>query len=501
MRIPPAFDHLVITPSRGIRTPRREGFGADFARTDHTRRLVVVSNLVAPEGPQSGSLAMTLRGVLRQHGGLWFGWSGTIDEQQQLHHGHDSRDGFDHAAFDFNQSDHDQFFHGFPNHCLSPLLQSRLQDMQFHRRDMHAWITVVNKTATRLHALLRPDDLVWINGVHLLPLARQLRALGAENAIGLFLPESLPASNALSSLPHHDSVFAGLSACDLIGVQATSDHDALRDYLVKFQSAQPGRDGTLRIAGHELSLGSFPVGIDVDRMVHLARRAGSRAMFRKFCARLGSHKLLIGVDRPDHGKGLNLRLCALDRLLEKEPQLAGKFSMLQISPPLRCDMRRYRELDRDLDCKVSDVNGKHGGAGWAPVRYLKKGFRQPVLAGYLRASSMGLMTPLHGGMNLLAREYVACQNQADPGVLVLSRFAGAAPAMTEAVLVNPLDADDVAAGILAALTMPLKERQARWQSLMAGLRHQDLQQWSHDFLQSLAGVRPTTRGTLAIGTT
>lgn len=459
-------------------------------------RLVIVSNrVVCNDDLQSGGLAMTLRSVLRKHGGLWFGWSGTVRKPPAMALEHDRRNGFDSAAVDLDPQDHDDFYHGFPARALHPLLQSRLHDMEFNRDDMTAWFRVNTHLAARLKTQLRPDDLIWINGIHLLPMARELRALGVDNRIGLFLHAALPPCNVLASLPDHDQAFSGLAAYDVVGVQTTRDLNALRDYLINFQSATRDHDdNNLRLGTRTLQLSALPVGIDVDRMARLAQRADARALFRKFRSSLGSHKLLIGIDRPDHAKGLCQRLRALDCLLQQSPQLAGTFSMLQFSPPVRYDMPQRAELDDELDRHVSHLNGHHARPDWSPVRYLKKGFRQQVLAGYLRAADVGLMTPLYDGMNLLAKEYVACQNPSNPGALVLSRFAGAARELTDAVQVNPLDSEDMAAGIRTAMFMPLDERRTRWEAMMDTLRHKDLQRWSNDFLRALAGL-PAARDT------
>jgi len=454
-------------------------------------RLVVVSNrIVGHEDAQSGRLAMVLRSVLRMHGGLWFGWSGTVTDAPALATDRDPHDGFERAAFGLDRAGHEALHDGFYAHALHALLHSRLHDMEFDRDEMAAWFAVNARLAAVLKKQLRPDDRIWINSFHLLPMASELRALGVRNRIGLFVHDALPVSGVLASLPHHDRVFNGLAACDLIGMQTTRDTRALRDYLIGCQSARRGRDdGELYVGERPLRLAAFPAGIDVQRMAGLARRAGAHEWFSRFRHNLEPHKLLIGVDRPDPANGLCQRLHAIDHLLRHSPQLAGTFSMLQIVPPVRYDMPRSVELDREISRQVSDINGRHAGPDWSPVRYVKKGFRQPVLAGYLRAADVGLMTPLHDGMTLAAKEYVACQDPADPGVLVLSRFAGAADELTDAVQVNPLDAGDMAAGIRTAMRMPLDERRARWEALAGVLRRQDLLRWSNDFLHALAHAR------------
>lgn len=450
-------------------------------------RLIVVSNRIAHPGDvRCGRLAMILRGVLRTHGGVWFGWSGTVGNASQLVVSQDRRDKFDMAAMDLDASDHNTFCNGFSARVLHPLLHNRLHDMEFSRDDMTAWFRLNARFAEQLAKQLQPNDRIWINDLHMLPMVGGLRELGVDNRIGLFLHEALPACNVLASLPCHDEVFKSLSACDLLGVQTTRDAHALHEYLTRFHGAVGSRGDRLRIGRRRLRLSAFPVGIDVDHMADLARRAEARDLFRRFRVKLGSHKLLLGIDRPDHSKGLCQRLHAIDHLLRQSPQLAGTFTMLQISPSVRYDMPHYRDLDREICRHISDINGRHAGPDWAPVRYVKKDFRQQVLAGYLRAADVGLMTPLRDGMTLVAKEYVACQDPSDPGVLVLSRFSGAACELTDALQVNPMDIGDMAAGMRTAMRMSLHERRARWESLMDVLRRQDLRRWGGDFLDALS---------------
>lgn len=485
--LPSADTESRLDPARAVSRERRAGVSRTSRSVPDAGRLVIVSNrIVDGEDAQSGRLAMVLRSVLRMHGGLWFGWSGEVASAPTLDTRRDLSGGFDCAAIGLDPSDYEAFYNGFHAHALHALLHSRLHDMAFDRDEMSAWFRVNARLAASLKTQLRADDRIWVNDLHLLPMVNELRALGVRNRIGLFVHDAVPACNVLSSLPHHDQAFSGLAACDLIGVQTPHDVNALRHYLRNFHAAACGREDVLRVGTRTLRLAAFPAGIDVKRMAGLAQRADARALFGRFRANLGAHKLLIGVDRPDAANGLCQRLHAIDHLLQQSPRLAGTFSMLQITPPVRYDMPHSVKLDREINRHVSDINGRHGGPDWTPVRYVKKGFRQQVLAGYMRAADVGLMTPLHDGMTLAAKEYVACQNPDNPGVLVLSRFAGAASELTDAVQVNPLDVGDMAAGIRTAMRMPLDERRERWKALMHGLRRQDLLRWSSDFLQALS---------------
>src|ERR1039458_6620953 len=201
---------------------------------------------------------------------------------------------------------------------------------------------------------------------------------------------------------------------------------------------------------------------------------------------LNGENLAIGVDRLDYSKGLINRINAFDRMWTSQPALARTVSLLQIAVPSRGGIEAYGNLQSELAKLVSDVNGRHGEVDWTPIRYLNKGFSQTVLAGLYRTAQIGVVTPLRDGMNLVAKEYVAAQNPTDPGVLVLSRFAGAADELTEALIVNPFDPDEIAEAIHAALLMELDERRARHQALQDKVHQSTARRFCEVFLQHLA---------------
>ena len=200
---------------------------------------------------------------------------------------------------------------------------------------------------------------------------------------------------------------------------------------------------------------------------------------------LNGERLAIGVDRLDYSKGLTNRIRAFDKMWSDQPSLLRTASLLQIATPSRGAIEAYGNLQNEVAKLVSDVNGRHGEIDWTPIRYLNKGFGQAVLAGLYRTAQVGVVTPLQDGMNLVAKEYVAAQNPADPGVLVLSKFAGAADELDAALLVNPHDIDGMARTIATALTMPLTERRMRWEAMMAKLRGSTIQQWFAGFVEEL----------------
>jgi trehalose 6-phosphate synthase len=336
-------------------------------------------------------------------------------------------------------------------------------------------------------ALLRfrkPDTAFWIQDYHFLALGAELRDLGVTQPVGFFLHTPWPARAIIGGVPHHRELIEAMLAYDLIGFQTQDDCENFLGYLSSDLGLQiengvvTSRYGTSRIA-------VFPIGIDPEKFAQQAAKAASHPDVSRLRRSLNGEKLAIGVDRLDYSKGLINRIHAFDRMWTLQPALARTVSLLQIATPSRGAIEAYGNLQSELAKLVSDVNGRHGEVDWTPIRYLNKGFSQTVLAGLYRTAQVGVVTPMQDGMNLVAKEYVAAQNPADPGVLVLSKFAGASDELDTALLVNPHDIDSMARTIATALSMPLIERRMRWEAMMAKLRVGTIQQWFADFVDAL----------------
>jgi trehalose 6-phosphate synthase len=448
-------------------------------------RLVVVSNRVATGGDvKPGGLAMAMQAALRDHGGVWFGWNGTIapDDCWTLHR---ERSGpVEYVTMGLNRQDHDDYYAGYANRALWPLLHFRPSLVNHTRAGLAGYLRVNALMADRLAALLEPDDIVWIHDYHLMPLAGMLRERGVGNRIGFFLHTPLPPRELLVMLPDHPQVFGALTACDLIGFQTEDDAAAFRGYIEaeKIGARRPFRAAT------------FPIGIDTPFVEAQAARSASSAPVRALRGSLAGRSLIVGVDRLDYSKGLPERFNAYGHLLRTCPEIRRSVSLLQIAPPSRGEVQEYRAVRRELERIAGHVNGEFADADWVPIRYLNKSFPHAVLTGYYRSARVGLVTPLRDGMNLVAKEYLAAQDPADPGVLVLSRFAGAARELESALLVNPHDVESMAEAMRAALAMPLDERQQRWERAMRTLRANDIACWRRTFLTELLGSPAATKG-------
>jgi len=452
---------------------------------------VVVSNRVAMPGRRGsaqGGLASGLLGGMRRHGGLWFGWDGEIVEQSDPMPHISEEDGVTFATLPLTQRQFDEYYVGFANSLLWPLLHSRLNLIRYKGSEAMAYLRVNGMFARRLQPLLRPDDLVWVHDYHLLPLGLLLREAGVELPIGFFLHVPFPFPDILRTIPGHAELLHSMLHYDVLGFQTELDAQAFLSCVDHFCPDAQVHGSRVDFGGRSAQVQAFPIGIDVDSVARMARKGRQGIHGRRLERSLTGRRLIVGVDRLDYSKGLPERLRAYGRMLELSPEYRRKVVMLQIAPLSRTEVAEYDDIRRELNSIAGDIHARFAEYDWLPLRYMTRGFRRTTVMGFLSLGSLGLVTPLRDGMNLVAKEYCAAQTEEDPGVLVLSSLAGAAAQLQDAVIVNPYDVDGVAAGIARGLGMPLEERRARWRRMIAVLRATDVHHWVNDFTDALLDV-------------
>jgi trehalose 6-phosphate synthase len=465
-------------------------------------RLVVVSNRIAdPRKTAAGGLAVALAEVLNNTGGVWFGWSGKVVEATQGGRPGEGHVHTQHAGpvtlvtVDLSREDHDAFYVGYSNGVLWPVFHYRLDLADFDAGYIAGFRRVNQMFARKLKPLLKPDDIVWVHDYHLIPLAAELRALGCQQRIGFFLHIPLPPSLILAAIPGHDWLIRGLFAYDLIGFQSNADLLHFARYVEAEAHAQRLDGGRWRAFNRTVQAGAYPIGIDVEEFEGLANAPEGREMFERMRREYSRRKLLVGVDRLDYSKGLPQRIKAFRELLERYPEHRSSATLIQIASPSREDVGAYNDILHELESLCGSINGNFGELDWMPVRYMHRTVARTRLPGLFRASRVALVTPLRDGMNLVAKEFLAAQDPADPGVLVLSRFAGAAEQLRDALLVNPYDIEGTANAIHLALQMPVEERRNRHQALMEVIRQYDVHWWCDSFLDALVQAQPEETGT------
>jgi trehalose 6-phosphate synthase len=447
-------------------------------------RIFLISNRVAipKAGTHPGGLEVVLKATLRKHPCVWQGWSGDVSDHPKtrtITHGKNSF-----IVTDLKPEDFDEYYNGFANRVLWPIFHYRLDLAEFSRRDLSGYLRVNEHFADELAKVLRPDDIVWVHDYHLIPLAKALRARNLDNRIGFFLHIPLPPPEILTAMPNHETLIPSLGDYDLVGFQTDGDAANFARYLAKELGTPSHLSLRLGTGDRAMRIGTFPVGIETRNFTRLARRAVKTKFVQQVADSIPG-VLMIGVDRLDYSKGITQRLEAYERFLARNHAWHGKITYLQITPKSRSQIKEYAEMESAVNTAAGRINGTYSEADWAPVRYVNRPYSRTALAGLFRAASVGLITPMRDGMNLVSKEYVAAQDPEDPGVLILSRFAGAADEFREALLVNPYDPDAVAAAIARAVAMPKEERKARHRELYATLLRNDVSKWGDRFLKAL----------------
>ncbi|GLK81295.1 alpha,alpha-trehalose-phosphate synthase (UDP-forming) [Methylopila turkensis] len=454
-------------------------------------RLVIVSNRVpvpTPGTPPAGGLAVALSGAMKARGGLWFGWSGGklepgVEEQPEPEI--TTIDGVTYAVIDLAQRDLDEYYAGFSNRMLWPLFHYRMELTEFTRVTLSGYHRVNRLFAQKLAPLIRPDDIIWVHDYHLIPLAAELRAMGLRNRMGFFLHIPFPPPDILTVLPNHADVVRSLAAYDVVGFQTPIDLENFETYVRRERVGRRLPDGRFVAHGRAVTVEAFPVGIETQIFADVAAASGRNALVRRTRESLGDRRLIIGVDRLDYSKGIAQRIQAFETFLLLDPEWRGRCAYIQITPKSREEVPEYAAMEREVAELAGRVNGAFSELDWTPLRYVNRTVGRNALAGLYRHAAVGLVTPLRDGMNLVAKEYVAAQDPEDPGVLLLSRFAGAACELDGALLTNPYDVDGTAGALARALDMSLEERRERWSGMFEKLKTHDVAWWCQSFLAAL----------------
>ena len=460
-------------------------------------RLVVISNRVAvpkargAAGAQGG-LAGALNSALKKFGGVWFGWSGQESEDRTGNINLQRHDGVTIATIDLSHRDVDEYYNGYANSTLWPLFHYRLDLTEYERETGRGYERVNQRFAECVTPLIEQDDLVWVHDYHLLPLGERLREKGLRNRIGFFLHIPWPPTRLFVSLPFHERLVKTMLAYDLIGFQTQEWLESFLHYCAKELGAEIDEaTGRITFEGRTVIARDYPIGIDWDHFQAQGATGEARQAAQRLLSSTRYRTAMIGVDRLDYSKGLPERIDGIGRFFDQDPDRVRDLVYIQIAPPSREDVESYQNIRNLLEQKTGQINGARSEVDLVPIRYVNRGYSHAELFGFFRAAKIGLVTPLRDGMNLVAKEYVAAQDADDPGVLILSRFAGAALQLEcdgqGAVLVNPHSPDDLSHAIRIALDMPAEERRTRYEAMIGTVRDDNVHNWTERFTSDLMG--------------
>lgn len=454
-------------------------------------RLIAISNRTAADPKaRAGGLAVAVWESLKATGGCWFGWSGELVDVIPRGTSVYRDEGVEFVLTDLTHDEHEAYYLNYANRVIWPVFHYRLDLASFDSEAFKVYSAVNQRLANMVADRLVPTDTVWVHDYHFLLMGDALRHAGWEGPTGFFLHIPFPPPEMFSAIPEHHWIARALCAYSVIGFQSERDRANFERYLVDECGGETLSDGRMSVFGTTTRIAAYPIGIDPDGFVEAAHSPVADRAAERISRFLGGRELVVGVDRMDYSKGLPQRFEAVGQLFDDHPDLHGKVSVTQIAPPSRSKVEEYQELRLELDQLAGRINGDHGDLDWIPLRYLARSYSREELAGLFRIARVGLVTPLRDGMNLVAKEFVMAQDESDPGVLVLSQFAGAAEQMKSALIVNPHDRNKVADAIHQALTMPLEERQARWRKLRDIVVEQDIAWWRNNFLRDLEPAVP-----------
>ncbi|MHA6333817.1 alpha,alpha-trehalose-phosphate synthase (UDP-forming) [Qipengyuania sp. CAU 1752] len=456
-------------------------------------RLIVISNRVAvpkargAAGAQGG-LAGALNSALKKFGGIWFGWSGQESEDRTGNINLQRHEGVTTATIDLSQRDVEEYYNGYANSTLWPLFHYRIDLTEYERETGKGYERVNERFAECVQPLIEEEDLVWVHDYHLIPLGQRLRSRGLKNRIGFFLHIPWPPTRLFVSLPFHERLVRTMLYYDVVGFQTEEWLESFLHYCSKELGAEVDETtGKVTYDGRTVLAKAYPIGIDWDHFQAQGDTGEARQAGQKLLASSRYRTAMIGVDRLDYSKGLPERVDGISRFFDQNPERVRDLVYIQIAPPSREDVQSYQHIRTVLEQKTGQINGARSEVDIVPIRYVNRGYSHAELFGFFRASKIGLVTPLRDGMNLVAKEYLAAQDPDDPGVLILSRFAGAAQQLTEAILVNPHSPDDLSFAIKSALDMPLEERKRRYDGMIETVRTDTVQNWTKSFIEDLRG--------------
>jgi len=436
----------------------------------------------------SGGLVTALAPVLRDRGGVWIGWPGTLEDidPDELAAMGGKSTGYALKPVRLTAEEINGYYFGFSNEILWPLFHSLQSRCNFDPAYWTTYQAVNRKFAQVIAENARATDYIWVHDYHLMLVAKELRAIGVKCKVGFFLHTPFPPRDLFAILPWRSQILEALSEYDLVGFQTMRDRNNFIYYvegLIKGLHVDARRQVcTIATPQRQTRGGAFPIGIDFKEFARQAANESVSERAKQLHDAISVRQVILGVDRLDYSKGIPDRLRSFKNALERFGELRGKVALVQIVVPSREDVPEYQVLKAEIEELVGKINGKFGEAGWTPIRYMFRSLERDELLAYYRAADIALVTPLRDGMNLIAKEYCAA-NVDNNGVLILSEFAGAATQLrTGALVVNPYDIEGVANAIYQAYSMSLSERQSRMRRLRQSVAKRDIYWWVDFFL-------------------
>ncbi len=480
------------------------------------QRIVLISNrlpfTVAQPGrdivfePSAGGVASGLHALLtsaqaevgdnREY--LWIGWPGAaVAEELRPRVRAEALARYRASPVFLSEAEIETFYAGFCNKTLWPLFHYFPQYTRHEPEYWQHYLKVNQAFADAALEVLRPGDLLWIHDYHLMLLPRLIRARMAHLSIGFFLHIPFPHYEIFQLLPAQwrRHLLEGLLGADVIGFH-TFDYGQYFLRCVLRVLGHENQMGKLSIDDRSVKVGAFPMGVPFEQFAAAALSVPVAEGKQAIRASLPHTKLVLSIDRQDYSKGILHRLQGFEAMLEAHSEWRGAVTLMMVVVPSRIGIEDYEQMKNHIEQLVGRINGKFGGVGWTPIIYQYRSLSNAALVALYAICDVALVTPLRDGMNLIAKEYIACRAEKN-GVLILSEMAGAARELGEAIIVNPNSREEIAGALIEALTMAPAEQRRRMEIMQARLRRFDLAHWAGGFVAELAAVEPERKRILA----
>lgn len=449
--------------------------------------------------PSVGGLATGLKSVHRDGNGIWIGWSGLTEEEIDKKMAPKVNKALEQqkcASVSLSQAEMDGYYYGFSNKTLWPLLHYFTEYTEFNSADWETYKSVNQKFADLVVQHVEDGDQVWVHDYQLLLVPEMIKAIRPEVKIGFFLHIPFPSFEVFRILPWREDLLKGMLGADLIGFHTYAYE---RHFLSSVQRLL-GCDlnfNNIQYDTRLIKVESFPMGIDFAKFHESAVKHQQKSESEKSEIQLsidkhfeikGKSKFILSIDRLDYTKGIAKRLLAFEHFLEKYPEYSGKVRLVMLAVPSRSNVPQYQDLKNEIDQLVGRINGKFSDVNWTPIWYFYRSMPFENLIDLYSSCDIALLTPVRDGMNLVAKEYIACRTD-QSGVLILSEMAGAANELNESLIINPNNYDQVAGAIKQAIEMPLAEQKARNKVMQERIAKYNVEKWAQEFLQNLTDVR------------
>jgi len=439
--------------------------------------------------PSAGGLATGLGSIYKEGGNLWIGWPGLYlssqEEEQTVKK--DLKDENMHPVF-LTKKEIKDFYEGFSNETLWPTFHYFLQHTIYDEKLWEAYVRVNEKFCDEIIKFAEPNDTIWVHDYQLLLLPQMIREKLEDISIGFFLHIPFPSYEVFRLLPWRREILFGMLGADLVGFHT---YDDTRHFLSSVSRivAYSNSHGEIETGKRKIYVDSFPMGIDYDKYEASAATDETEERIERYKKTIKDQKLIISIDRLDYSKGIPQRLRAFEKFLEKYPDYKEKVTMYMIVVPSRDQVEKYKMLKEEVDELVGRINGKYGRISWTPIHYFYRSFPLGALSAFYSLADVALVTPMRDGMNLVCKEYIASKVNYKAGVLILSEMAGASKELSDAILINPNNINQIVEALYTAFTMPVQEQERRIQMMQGILRKFSIFHWVNLFMERLTYIK------------